>query len=228
MKKEITTTFMYDIINCHKEYIVDRLGQKTDENKKSALEIYSDLKNCLKAQNIKGNADFKKTYVKFFGMGQSRLIPSYYDCYFSLLDENKGKPEVSLPDILRSLRPVSKTSKGRQSLQFSFATKLVHMINDEEPIYDSRIKFFYNITEPPSGIEFAGRIATYLDIQKSITSEYHRIVRDKLMEPSIRYFRRKYLDRGDHSDIKVIDWIIWQFVSLVNGGWIRETGGGNR
>jgi len=226
--KPILSADMYDIMNCHKEYIVGRLGQKNNETNKNALETYSDLKNGLKGQNIKRNTVFKKTYVKFFGMGQSRLISDYYDRYFSLLEENKANRKVSLSWILNSLHSVSKTSKGRQTLQFSFATKMVHIINDDEPIYDSRIKLFFKMTEPPAEIEFNKRVEAYLDIQMSIKIEYDRIIKNKLLEPSIGYFRKVNENRSDHSDIKVIDWLIWQFVSLVNGGWIGGNDRGSR
>jgi len=232
MKRQITASSMYDIINCHKEYIVGRLelidGEYMKRDAKSPLEKYSDLKNALKTQNVEKKSDFRKQYGEFFAMGQSRLIPSYYDRYFTLLETNKTNHEVSLSEILMSLKPVSQTSKGRKSIQFSFATKLVHMINDDEPIYDSRIKMFYKKTEPPAAMEYKKRVATYIDIQKSIKDEYRHIIDDKLLEPSIECFRRMYANRRDHSDIKVIDWIIWQFVSLVNGGWIQTGNRGTR
>src|ERR1700730_14935071 len=54
----------------------------------------------------------------------------------------------TLRSVAQTLHAASTNSNGRQSLQFSFATKLLHMTNQQLPIYSSEVAAFYFFQEP--------------------------------------------------------------------------------
>ena len=86
---------------------------------------------------------------------------------------------------------------GRQSLQISFATKLLHMVNPTTPIYDSMVAAFYFFDEP-------GRKQPL-----------------QLLSPAIQSFRRRFSPQH-FTDEKVIDSLLWAFVSLLRNGAVVQ------
>lgn len=68
-------------------------------------------------------------------------------CYFFYLLE---KREANLEYILSELYEIP-TLKGKNTMQFSFATKLLHTIDNDKPIFDSRVKSTLQIKSKGSG-----------------------------------------------------------------------------
>ena len=102
---------------------------------------------------------------------------------------------------------------NRQALQFSFCTKLCHMLNREIPIYDSRIRIFYNFVEPIRELPVVQRIDGYVQFHQFLINEYNRVLNEGLLAPSIQAFRQ-HLGPQHFTDIKVIDSLIWAFINF--------------
>jgi hypothetical protein len=98
-------------------------------------------------------------------------------------------------------------------LEFSFATKLVHTVNPHQPIYDSMVSRFYFLT-PPSDGALKDRLAAYGECFRFLVNEYARVTRKRLLTDAIEKFRRDVPAARRHTDEKIIDWMIWQFVDL--------------
>jgi len=162
-----------------------------------------------------GNVEFQKKYRTFWRMNAARLSQGFCDRYFEILQE-KQQNQLNLKEIVYSLYDVPSNSKGKNSLQFSFSTKMAHMVNQNLPIYDSLISEFY-FFEPNARMELDDRVTELLDFYTFLQAEYLRIQEEGLLKHSIRAFR-KHFNPQYFTDAKVIDSLLWAFVSFMYDG----------
>lgn len=164
-----------------------------------------------------GQLEYQARYRKFWAMNAARLSPSYCAEYFRRL-EAAARSLPALGSLVTDLYKVPAQAKGRQSLQFSFATKLLHMQDRHSPIYDSQVAAFYFFREPDRALDLQQRVKRLEDFHAFLRREYARILADGLLTKSIAAFRAKFKPLR-FTEEKVIDSLIWAFVSrLRNGG----------
>jgi hypothetical protein len=102
-------------------------------------------------------------------------------------------------------------------LQFSYPTKLCHMVSPKLPIYDSRVARFYLFQEPSTHWPLPTRITAYVAFHDFLRNEYARILSGNLLKPAIDGFRQRFNPK-QHTDEKIIDWLIWAFIDWVDSG----------
>ena len=93
-------------------------------------------------QNVaQANAQlYQRRYSQFWVMG--RVPGAFVAPYFAELTAAIQQPPT-LHGLCQRLSPYATRQNGVETLQFSFATKLLHTIQPELPIYDSRVSRFY-------------------------------------------------------------------------------------
>ena len=167
-----------------------------------------------------GESEYQSKYRAYWAMNAARLSPSYYQEYFRrLAAATDGTP--TLGSLVGSLYMVPTHRNERQSLQFSFATKLIHMKNRRSPIYDSQIAAFYFFREPARTLSLENRISQLESFHGFLRSEYARILANDLLAASITAFRVAFRPVY-FTDEKIIDSLIWAFVSRLRNGATRE------
>ncbi len=161
---------------------------------------------------------YQKKYRNFWTMNVAQLSQDFYTTYFSSLKSAITKTPAT-SDVCNTLYEASARKNGTKTIQFSFATKLLHTANPRLPIYDSRIARFYLFQEPPSS-SLQGRIYNLCAFHDFLSREYARVIDNGLLKNAIAAFRQRYKPQK-HTDEKIIDWLIWCFVGLLdNGGLI--------
>lgn len=159
---------------------------------------------------------YQATYRKYWAMGTARFGPKFYAAYFTALrSADAGK--LGLRELLANLHDASARHNGTRSLQFSFATKLLHMRNPQLPIYDSHVAQFYFFQLPKADRKLQPRVDGCVDFYNFLVREYARVLRDGLLTNTIEEFRRR-LKPQYLTDEKIIDFLIWAFVSSAKGG----------
>jgi hypothetical protein len=128
-----------------------------------------------------------------------------------------GRWGVTLSDVTHILYDSSARRDGRQSLQFSFATKLLHMTNPVLPIFDSQIAGFYFFQETGTGLNLQQRIDGFVAFHAFLVQEYARVLRFGLLAKAIEEYRRQ-LKPQHVTDEKIVDSLIWAFVGLLRKG----------
>lgn len=194
---------MYRLINDFARPVVDSLPR-------DFLQKYEWL-----VQNV-SQADepsYQKAYRSFWAMGPAQLSPAFYTAYFRALKSSIGQPP-ELRDVIQLLYESSARRNGDQSIQFSFATKLVHMTNRRLPIYDSRIAQFYCFQVPAGKMGLQNRIAKYMSFHAFLIQEYGRVLERGLLTVAIQEFRRQF-NPQNITDEKIVDSIIWAFATLL-------------
>lgn len=201
---------MYRLINDSARPVVDRIPRS----------FLPDYERLVQDFHNADEASYQKEYRRFWVTNPARLSPNFYRVYFRLLkDSQKKTPDLG--DIVKTLYNASVRRNGDHSIQFSFATKLVHMANPHLPIYDSRVAEFYFFKRPARTRSVKQQIDKFLDFHAFLTQEYRRVLGQGLLTAGIQEFRRQF--NPQHiTDEKIVDSLIWAFVSLLNDGGITN------
>ncbi|MDE2345561.1 MAG: hypothetical protein KGL13_03740, partial [Gammaproteobacteria bacterium] len=129
---------MYAIINQNVEALLDSLNPQAD------IDSYVWLLGELPNRNVAQDQEFQRIYRRYWQLNPARLCEEYLAAYFGHLEQLKCEPEhVTVEAVARHLLPIPTHGNFHQSLQFSFASKLVHMLNPEQPVYDSMVERFF-------------------------------------------------------------------------------------
>lgn len=199
---------MYRLINDFAQPVVDRIPRAFLPNYQWLVQ------NADRADQL----SYQKEYRRFWAMNAAQLSPAFYRAYFRLLKGNKKKTP-NLGDAVNTLYNAAVRRNGDRSIQFSFATKLVHMANPHLPIYDSRVADFYFFESPARSLSLKQRIGKFLDFHTFLMQEYRRVLEQGRLTVAIQEFRRQF--NPQHiTDEKIIDSLIWAFVTLLNDGGI--------
>jgi len=151
--------------------------------------------------------DYQKRYKRYWRLNGAGLSQNYCQRYFQYLqfglDGNVLDPGTLAYELYQI--PIN---NNRRALQFSFCTKLCHMLDRRLPIYDSNIRTFYAFKTPGYGLTVRQRIAQFMCFYRFLIAEYNRVLDGRLLHVSIQAFRQRF--RPHHfSDVKIIDSLIW-------------------
>lgn len=205
---------MYSLINHHIQPLLAEIALN------GGLDEYKYLADRLRQTNTAHDSDFQKIYRSYWSMGPARLSPAFCTEYFNHLEELKGGSSPDLTAIARRLYSLPSNLQGTQKLHFSFSTKMAHMLEPERPVYDSLVAQFFFLSE--RGDTFEQRLANRLESYEFIVREYGRVQKEGLLRPAIDAFRSRFEIAQGFSDTKIVDTLIWRFVSMLNSGALRR------
>jgi hypothetical protein len=81
---------------------------------------------------------------------------------------------------------------------------------------------FFLFQAPPSDRPLAERVDKLMAFYSFLKTEYSRILSGGLLASTVELFRTK-LDPKQHTDEKILDWIIWKYIKLADdGGLLRR------
>lgn len=201
--------------------LIERYAEKISSNLVSGTHFkdYEYLVTKIKKNQI--DDDFKRRYKNYWAMNRAISKNEFYDVYFKCLSNNLGNNNVLLSDIIKKLYPLYINSKKNNTLQVSFSSKLLHMINPNKPIYDYYIKQFYHLTDYGRFNNLDDKIKAVMDDYAFLEKEYNRILDTKLLYKITCLIKKNY-NCDILSDIKIIDAIIWEFNSYLDSGAILK------
>jgi hypothetical protein len=179
---------MYQVVNQYAKEILDAISVKHD------LEPYVWLTNGLHRMNVSSDTEYQRQYRQFWQLNPARLRPNYLEAYFKQLQRLKSKrlSEVNVNSVARLLLKVPTHGTSLRRLQFSFASKLVHMINPDKPVYDSMVERFYILPSASRIHDVSQRLARLQGSYDFLCRVYARIVRDDALGPAVRAFRARF------------------------------------
>lgn len=149
--------------------------------------------------------EYQRRYNNFWRLNGKGLSQNFFQAYFQHLQAGLNNIPPQLNVLVNQLSQI-----GRRELQFSFSTKLCHMLNQSLPIYDSHISKFYDFKTPNRNQPFQQRITRLIESHQHLIAEYNRVLHDGLLTVSIQSFRQHFNPQS-FTDIKVIDSLIWAF-----------------
>jgi len=160
------------------------------------------------AQNkpISGNVEFKEKYKSFYVMRTAGLSQQHFDKYFDLLDRHVNNLETILNELY-----VIKTLKQQNSLQFSFATKLLHTLDNNLPIYDNQVKKTLGLPDPSNSSDSKDRrIRSILSYYEKLKKIYRQLLEKDSVKKIIEDIRENFGWTTDKiNDVKILDFVLW-------------------
>jgi hypothetical protein len=201
-------TPMYSLINQSARTIVETFP----------IEYVTKYEWLLQNLGQASTAEYQKRYRSYWTMNAARLSPEFYVTYFRTINTAISEAPTLNACVL-TLYESSARRNGTKTLQFSFATKLLHMVNPKLPIYDSKVAAFYKFQAPSSEMSLRSRIDTLVRFHEFLKSEYARVLDQGLLKNPIDDFRNRFKPQG-FTDQRVIDCLIWQTVELRTKGAI--------
>jgi len=206
---------MYDLINCN----VTRLLETVD---RSDIDQYVWMIRELHNRDVSQHQEFQQKFCSYWALNGAGLGQGFRAAYFSLLEQAKCLSEpVTVEGITRTLYEIPINAKEEKALQFSFASKLVHMVNPRLPVYDRMVESFYFLPRSYTGTP-EKKLANLLRSYRFLVREHDRVLRQGLLNPAIDALRRHFRCPADYSDEKIIDTLIWKFVPFLERGALRD------
>ena len=175
---------------------------------KYQIELYADLMRIIQI-NEKITPIVRYAYERYYGMNQAGIDIIWKNNYFDIANDIFRKPKdtirsLTLKDLLIEIGPCGK------SVQPSFVSKLLHTLNDNEPIYDSCVRTFLGIGNPKGNTTEARMESAVYIYEKEIKDGFYE--NDKYIElrkMMLKIFDKKYSVGVDVSDVKKLDFVIW-------------------
>lgn len=157
---------------------------------------------------------YQQRFRGFWAMNRAQLSSGFYATYFEFL---KTRKPPTLESLCRELYDSSARRNGTRALQFSFATKLLHTLDPTLPIYDSKVARFFLFEAPSSDRPAPERIGRLTAFHDFLRAEYARVINRRQLATAIDAFRQRFKPQ-QHTDEKILDWLIWKFVNLADDG----------
>jgi hypothetical protein len=173
---------------------------------------------ALKKTNVAADNGFQSAYRRHWQLNAARLSTSFLVAYFGLLEATKQENAATVESVARRLLETPTHGASRMTLQFSFASKLVHMVQPNQPIYDSMVERFFFFASAKEGESVDAKLKRLLQAYKFLGEEYRRVLTEGLLADAIARFRARFEVGTEYTDAKVIDTLIWKFVSFAGKG----------
>lgn len=206
---------MYELINRHFDQLLRSVKPKDD------IDPYVWMIRELPNRNVAHDEEFQKRYSSYWALNGAGLGQSFRFEYFSIMEREKYSPMGDVEWVTRKLYEIPANSTEKRTLQFSFASKLVHMVNPGLPVYDRMVETFYFLPRSYTGGS-EKKLENLLASYRFLVKEYERILQEQFLNDALQTFRRHFCLPQVYSDHKIIDTLIWKFVPLLERGAIRE------
>jgi hypothetical protein len=194
-----------DIIKTKEKNVIDNLEHES-------IDVYNFLQTEFKKQAVDQNYLFQFVYRSFYRLDNAGLSKEFKDTYFRIMEECRNQTVDDLTEIIMRLYQI-KRLKGDNSVQFSFATKLMNTIQPDYPIYDSEVATVFNFPTDCIG-DLDKRIGRYIGQHATIIETYREIIQDNLLKSSIDMFDDKFKNNRLSSN-KKLDFIVWSTGKLL-------------
>ena len=197
--------FMYSVITTFQNQIIGSISPPY-------VAEYEWLRQNVGQANT---ASYQRRYRTFWVM--RGVSSNFYTSYFAALSAAASQPPT-LSGLCQTLSLSSTRKDGTQTLQFSFATKLLHVVQPQIPIYDSRVCRFYLFQQqPPMKLTPQQKTSRLIAFHSFLIAEYARVITSGKLAPAIAAFRNRFNPQM-HGDEKIVDWLIWALVGLADSG----------
>jgi hypothetical protein len=174
--------------------------KKLDEDRKS-LKSYAFISREFKKGKVL-TGGFQKIYKDFYVLTAAGLTQEFFDEYFQLL-ENK---ETDLKKILKILSKIPRR-KGDYAVELSFASKLIHTVDNNSPIFDKNVANVLGIKLNYKE-DLDERIEDRVRAYELLKRKFAVLLKNPEVQEIISDFKEKLC--ADINNVKMLDFILWK------------------
>jgi len=144
---------------------------------------------------------FQFVFRSYYRIDNAGLTNDWKVRYFEFLDRRGSE----LRTILEGLYHIP-TARKVKSLQFSFATKLLHTLDPSRPIYDSKVAELLGLPVK-KGKDFAANVGACVTVYEDLREAQRQLLLDVGVKNRIAELKALYNSRiGDE---KALDFLLW-------------------
>ena len=174
-----------------------------------SIDVYLWLKNAHEKGNIKNDHIFQFIFRSYYGLDRAGLSNAQKEKFFELL----AKKETNLSIILRNLSKLPNL-QNQNAVQFSFATKLLHTIDNSKSIFDSQVSAVIHRRVTGNSVE--EKIESAEKLYNYLENLYIELIENEKVREVIKGFKSRFgLGPKNMTDQKILDFIIWSLGSLL-------------
>ena len=177
-----------------------------------AVSTYHVLKNVWIDKKFDDYKDFREAFFQFYKIIGIYVSEPFKEKYYDKMKELRdlGKTEISVVELANDL-------KDNNKIQFSFATKLLNIVDDEKyPIYDSYVVKAFGFP-----IKY-GSLKQYSENYKIITETYKSLLLDYECKKMIETFRKMFPLSEKLSNMRILDFIVWKIGEQIKKGNLKK------
>lgn len=135
-------------------------------------------------------------------MTAAGLTQTFFDKYFQLLEDR----ETDLRKILKVLSKIPRR-KGDYAVELSFATKLIHTIDNNSPIFDSNVAKVFGLKLKHIR-DLDQKIEDRIHVYELLKRKFERLLKSPEIREIISDFKEKL--GVNINDVKMLDFILWK------------------
>lgn len=169
-----------------------------ETNIKRGVDKYADIMQTFFLSNVSTNRDFQR---KFNGFYRVRRNTDWQNIYYDIMERGKTG-ELNFENILRELY----IKTGR--VEASFASKLLHTLNNNMPIWDRYVLQNLGLKMPICNGEKKFEIAVYLYYK--IVDWYDKALSTIEIQQKTVEFDETFPEYKWFSKTKKLDFLLWQ------------------
>jgi hypothetical protein len=171
----------------------------------AGLQKYLCLRDRMYKVNVSKDIQFQKDCNHFFRIRQKS--ETFYAEYYGFMEKHKNDEELTFEALLNHLY------KKAESVEASFASKLLSMINPDKPVLDSRVLENLGIKRS-RGSDSKERIKCSIAAYTAICEWYENHFQSGEATKWIKLFDEHHSEAQDTiTDVKKIDLILWKIQS---------------
>ena len=198
------TTEITTIIEQNAQQIISNIDVES-------IKYYTLLKSEFDKSDVSENKKFQSAFRVFYGLDNVGFNEEFKRKYFKLLENYRNYSDLDVVKVFKDLYLI-KNFMDKDSILFSFASKIICTIDDSIPIFDKEVCDIFSFTEPID-VDFAMATDILLDQLEIIQTHFNEIINRNLLPVTLRLFEEKF--KGYNlSLIKKLDFIFWSFGKL--------------
>lgn len=148
---------------------------------------------------------FQYAFGTFYAMSRVFVTARFTRRFYKKMDEIKSRKRTGNLDAVKIALELS---RGENSLQFSFVTKMLNLENDSlYPIYDSKVALMFGY-KIPSG-DHDKKAEQYRERYQLILETYRFLLNDNRTTALLNKFRQTFRC-PELSDMRILDLIFWE------------------
>lgn len=195
------------------KYINDEIIDVLSEIGVEHVKVYNELVSDLHSKDISQDLNFQNKYRKFWVMRYVSPKSAFNKKYFDYLEQNKNNKDLNFIDVCKEFEDITSDEKGKKkAFQFSFITKLIHMVDGVFPIYDSKVSRFYFLPNV-KGVNYDEKALYAQTLLNYLTQEQRNAINSKDVQLSIDLFKTHF-SVSNISNEKILDSLVWGYVKL--------------
>lgn len=165
------------------------------------LEHYSTIMEDFKTFDIANDTkDFQKKFIYFYKVVFRK--EKWLQKYFKFMQDSRGK-KLEFEEVLR------KISGNEGNIEVSFASKLLHTINPDKPIWDQNVLEKLHIDRSLNGETRDEKIKDAVNKYTKLEKKYKKILSERKIQDYIDFFDKLAPSYKDISEIKKVDFLFW-------------------